>query len=114
MDIILLEEEVVSLGASPDKATTLINHIKATVAAGMRAEQRWQALANYLTTQHYPFPIHLLVFNTLYPKWQDHLDLAPAWIPTLAHLSRANITQFMASLKMTEVSVFHPWTSEHV
>lgn len=114
MKITITSDQLMSLGLDQPSAMQLFEKINILFEEAPTAEKAWSLLSQQVFAQHYyPFPVHLFIFQQLFPHWHQHPETAPACLPTAESLTKANISQFMHELNMHDVKTFHQWTIQH-
>lgn len=99
-----------SIGLNEQDAKRLTDHLDAQLLVSPAAEEAWQALSKFLIHHAYPFEVHFYIFNSLFPLWHEHPELAPASIPTAEVIATANLTKLMTEQNTADVTVFHRWS----
>lgn len=113
MDTIISASQLIALGMTQEAAEKLADEISAR-SANASSEDVWESIIRTQLLRDFPFPIHFLIFNSLFPSWREYPETAPAWIPSIAQMAEANISLFMASeLKTQNLKAFHTWSVSH-
>ena len=65
----------------------------------------WQKISRHILTARHPFALHQLLYETVYADF-DRVTQGPppAWFPTDADITEANITRLMAELHIKSYS----------
>ncbi len=113
MESTITIEQLLSLGCNEQIAKQLHEYIEADIQSCNTPEQAWQVLSIKFASMDVSFPIHLLLFTTLFPLWRSQPETAPAWFPSQALKTTANIATFMSKLDIQDVKTFHRWTVNH-
>ena len=72
----------------------------------------WHEISRHILTPHHPFTLHQLLYNTVYADFDRTTDgPPPAWFPTDADISEANITQLMTELSIKTYAELHRWST---
>lgn len=71
----------------------------------------WQEISRHILTPQHPFALHQLLYETVYADF-DRVTQGPppAWFPTAADITEANITRLMAELHIKSYPEFHAWS----
>jgi len=107
MDLFL--SQLIQLGLTIQDASEFANKLTQTIH-NHSPEESWQRLLPLL--HHYPFSIHLLVYQTIYPTWQTRP--APAWFPLPSEKTNFHIYQLMKENGLKTYEAFHQWSTENV
>jgi len=107
-------EKLISYGLGEDKAKELANRINHVITASTTPSVAWREISSEILSSIYPFPVHLYVFSSIYPHWQEKLDEAPAWIPDSSFITTTNIAKCMAELNIHDLKEFHTWSVKNV
>lgn len=113
MKINLSLQQLLDAGLHTDIATELLQTATTLLENANSSEQAWHILSQQLLTSGYPFLVHLVFFNALFPNWSKDPESAPAWLPTAELKSSANLTKLMSTLHYNDVKSFHKWTVDH-
>ena len=74
----------------------------------------WSEISRYILTPHHPFPIHQLLYETVYADFDRATHRPPpAWFPTDEDITEANITRLMTQLNIKTYPDFHAWTVQN-
>lgn len=111
MDLITLNQ-LTTLGLDPKEGQKLLEELKEPLQSHHTPQQIWQHVSQRLL-HSYPFPIHLLLFTSLFPTWHEDPETAPASIPSLELIPKTNISQWMTELNIADIKRFHQWTVDH-
>ena len=106
-------DHLISLGLDHTKATLLFEKIQEVLKSYTDHEPIWNTLSRFLSTEAYPFSIHLELFTSIYPMWRDHPENAPAWIPTDEIIKTSNLTKVMETLAIKDINEFHEFSVKH-
>ena len=72
----------------------------------------WHEISRHILTPHHPFTLHQLLYNTVYADFDRTTDgPPPAWFPTDADITEANITQLMTELSIKTYAELHRWST---
>ena len=113
MKHIITQEQLTKLGLDDHAAKQLYKQIQAHLQNSQTPEEAWQALSKTLSSLALSFPIHLLLFSSLFPLWRTEPETAPAWLPSQALRESANLSTFMSELDIQDVKTFHHWSVIH-
>lgn len=113
MHIEIQADMLIELGFNKKSANQLIEQINGACKNAVGSKQAWSIISKEILSHQYDFSIHLFLFHTLFPSWQQYPETAPAWVPTGELLSSSNISKFMAAHYTNSVSEFHQWTLKH-
>ncbi len=105
-------EDLTLLGLTTDTATTLYNKI-IPIIKKMSGEAAWKIISTTILNNQYPFTLHKFLFSLCYPDWKTHPETAPAWIPEEKFIATTHLATLMAEQKITNISDFHSWTTQH-
>ncbi|MFZ2314258.1 MAG: AMP-binding protein [Gammaproteobacteria bacterium] len=100
------------MDAALPSLTTWIAEVN-TLLKTQSAEKTWEKISHNKAFLREPFAVHQSIFNLIYPNWHQDPESAPAWIPSSDVVKTANLTQFMATLGFTDLSLFRLWAREH-
>ncbi|MBX3708140.1 MAG: AMP-binding protein [Gammaproteobacteria bacterium] len=109
MEIRITLPQLIELGFDQKFAVHFLERIKNLTEHCHSAEKAWQTLSKNLLTSEFPFHLHLFLYSTLYPDWQTHPELAPAWIPTQDFITKTNLTYFMSELNINDIKSLHSY-----
>ena len=71
----------------------------------------WSEISRHILTAHHPFALHQLLYETVYANFDSVTQgPPPAWFPTEADITEANITCLMADLHIKTYPEFHAWS----
>ncbi len=99
-------------GLPPDESKQLtdkINHVLTT----QPPEQAWKKISKHILTPQHSFDLHRYLFTQVYPTWQTHPELAPAWIPDSGDIANTHLACFMQELNLSTREEFHRWSVIH-
>ncbi len=105
-------QQLVELGASEIDAKKIMALLqeKATTP-----EACWESLKKEILCRHYPssysFPLHKLLFSTLFPEW-NHLP-CPAFAPGNDFIQTTIIAELMREKKCNTYQDLHHWSVQH-
>ncbi len=102
---------LITKGVPRDIATELTEKINHHLKNASK-EEAWLHISREII--HYPFSLHLFLFQTLFPEWPEKLDTAAAWTPSSEDMKTTNIFQCMQEFDMHSVEDFHRWSIQHV
>lgn len=113
MQLILDHNELQRLGLSSKEAVHFNKEISSCIQGALDAKDAWMSIIDQQFLLRFSFPIQLLVFKSLFPKWHNEPETAPAWLPNTDIVKSANISKAMHELLFSDVSHFHQWTVQH-
>ena len=106
----LTVEQIIACGidkAEASEITEAVNRILPTQSP----TACWQEISRHILTPKHPFPLHQLLYETVYADFDRATDgPPPAWFPTDADIAAANITRMMAELQIKTYPEFHAWS----
>ena len=71
----------------------------------------WQEISRRILTPQHPFVLHQLLYETVYTDFDSVTQgPPPAWFPTDADITEANIIRLMAELHIKTYPEFHAWS----
>lgn len=112
MKLPITTEQLTNLGLNPETAKTFLQQINDVARVSQTPAEVWQAISTQLLSADYHFDIHLFLYSTIYPHWHTVPESAPAWIPSKAIISTANLAKVMSTLGIEDVKTFHHWTTQ--
>ena len=103
-------EQIIACGlekAEASKIAEVVNRILPTQVP----TTCWSEISRHILTPQHPFPLHQLLYETVYTDF-DRVTQGPppAWFPTDADITEANITCLMADLHIKTYPEFHAWS----
>ena len=106
----LTVEQLIACGldkAEASEITETVNRILETHAP----TACWSEISRDILKPHHPFTLHQLLYETTYANFnRATYGPPPAWFPTDADITEANITRLMAELHTKTYSEFHAWS----
>lgn len=112
MKLTITSEQLIQLGLNEEVAQDLIKQVNDLLGPIDTPDRAWALLSQKLLPT-LSFPIHLLLFSTLFPNWHSEPEKAPAWMPTKNDLQSANISKLMNKWHLPDVKAFHAYTFSH-
>lgn len=106
-------DQLSKAGLNTDNVKELFEKIQSPLKNSPSPAEAWRAVSQILAEASYPFGVHLLLYSALFPKWREHPESAPAWLPTSEIRQSANITALMGAVKIKDIKAFHQWTVNH-
>ena len=71
----------------------------------------WSEISRHILTPQHPFALHQFLYETVYTDFDSVTQgPPPAWFPTDADITEANITRLMAELHLKTYPEFHAWS----
>ena len=71
----------------------------------------WREISRHILTPEHPFALHQLLYDTVYADFNIATHgPPPAWFPTDADITEANITHLMTELSIKTYPEFHAWS----
>lgn len=106
----LTVEQIIACGL--DKAEALkIAEILNRISPTQSPTACWYEISRYILTPQHPFTLHQFLYETVYADFdRARYGPPPAWFPTDADITEANITRLMAKLHIKTYPEFHAWS----
>ena len=102
----VLQQEFHYNEAESSQLIDKINNLLATHSP----QETWKLLSTEYLTPNHPFKLHQFIYATCYPRWQEHPETAPAWIPSASDIAQSNLGHWMKEINVTTRNEFHQWT----
>lgn len=113
MQLPLTIEQLIQLGLPNPTAHSFKLQVDELVQPCQTQEEAWFLLTKKLLSSTVPFPVHLLLFSSLFPDWHTDPETAPAWMPSKEDSSTANIAKIMSEMNIEDVKTLQQWTVNH-
>jgi len=98
-------------GPSEEHALSMASSINLILSTSETPEIAWHTISQTVLTPRHPFPLHLFLFQTLFPTWPQD-PVAPAWMPSQELINEANITHFMQENHLDNIEALHKFSIE--
>ncbi|MCH8317451.1 MAG: AMP-binding protein, partial [Bacteroidetes bacterium] len=92
----------IDAGKINDKINNLLNNYS--------APECWQKICKEILSPDIPFPIHQLIFDTVYADWDDSKGPKPVWLPSGDIIKTSNISKIQTQLGIADYKDFHTWS----
>lgn len=116
-----LKTKLLDLGLSEEEASDIVARMEQLkiipVNCQEKPEKLWLQMVQQILTkkgaQHYPFSLHLLLYQTIYPDW-DKIP-APAWFPeqNVGLKTKLHLSKWMKEKGFEHYSQLHHWSSSN-
>jgi acetyl-CoA synthetase len=103
---------LVTAGASKVQAASIWNALQA-VPAGASPAEVWSRLTSSALDPTVPFPVHELVFRSVYAQWDHSQGPPPAWRPTPEEIAQSNIADFCRKTGRRSFEDLRAWSASH-
>ena len=106
----LTVEQLTACGLDKTEASEIVEAVN-RILKTQSPTARWSEISRHILTPYHPFTLHQLLYETVYTDFDSATHgPPPAWFPTDADLTEANITHLMAELNIKTYPEFHAWT----
>ncbi len=106
-------EQIGACGVEWQEASEIAAVVNRCLAA-YPAPRCWAEFSQQLLTPTHPFPLHLLIYETVYAEHNAATEgPPPAWFPTADDIAAANITELMRQVGVDTYPEFHAWTVQN-
>ena len=103
-------EQLVTCGLEKAEALQIIEAVN-RILPTQSPTACWAEISRYILTPQHPFALHQLLYETVYADFDRTTHgPPPAWFPTDADITEANITRLMAELHIKTYPEFHAWS----
>jgi len=114
MQIALEDDELINAGLPKEEIKPFLSQLNTLIKDAHTNEEAWHFISKNLLTTISNFNIHLLLYKTIYPNWQEEPDTAPAIIPTLEDFQSANIRTFSLKFDLHSVKELLQFSITHI
>ena len=109
----LTVEQLTACGLEKTEASKTVEAVN-RILATQSPTASWDEISRYILTPQHPFALHQLLYETVYADFdRATYGPPPAWFPTDADITEANITRLMTALHIKTYSEFHAWSVSH-
>src|SRR3990167_1988069 len=105
-----LFNQLIALNLPKNEAEDIEQKVR-TFSIQYEREHAWRQIVNTILTKHYPFAVHQLLYQTIYPE-SDGIPM-PAWIPEPAFIKTTNLAKLMTELNFPDYHSLHHWSHRH-
>ena len=106
----LTRENLTECGLDRSTSERLVKRINPLLAS-LPATACWEEISQTILTPDHPFPLHQLLYNTVFADWAG--AAAPAWFPNEDEVEKTNIAAVMRELKLDSYEALHSWSVYH-
>jgi len=99
-------------GASKEQAESIWSKLQA-IPEGTSPADVWEELTATVLTPSVPFPVHELLFRTVFGGWDHSQGPPPAWRPSAEQIARSNITAFCTMTGRRSLDDLYRWSTLH-
>jgi acetyl-CoA synthetase len=108
----LLFDEIIKCGVNQTIATSMLPQINQWLTS-LPAIECWQYLSREILKPEHPFPLHELLYQTVFSDWNFSQGNPPAWFPSQEQIAATNIAALMNELNIASYSELHNWSSKN-
>lgn len=105
-----LIDQLLALNIAKEDAETISHHVQLYLNENTK-EQAWQHIVKRVLVKRYPFAVHQLLYQTVYPEC-DSVP-TPAWLPEPEFIATTNLAKLMSELNFPEYRSLHHWSHTH-
>jgi len=105
-------EQIVNCGVAQDTAIAILVQLDYWLAS-IPAAECWQRLTRHILKPDYPFPLHELLYETIFSDWDARQGPPPAWFPSDEQIRATNIAALMSELKVSSYPELHAWSTQN-
>ena len=106
----LTVEELIACGLTEREASKIAETVN-QILPTQSPTTCWHEISRHILTPQHPFAVHQLLYETVYADYdRTRYGPPPAWFPTDADITEANITRLMAQLHIKTYPEFHAWS----
>ena len=106
----LTRENLTECGLDRSTSERLVKRINLLLAS-LPATACWEEISQTILTPDHPFPLHQLLYNTVFADWAG--AAAPAWFPNEDEVEKTNIAAVMRELKLDSYEALYSWSVYH-
>ena len=106
----LTRENLTECGLDRSTSERLVKRINPLLAS-LPATACWEEISQTILTPDHPFPLHQLLYNTVFADWAG--AAAPAWFPNEDEVEKTNIAAVMRELNLDSYEALHSWSVYH-
>ena len=106
----LTRENLIECGLDRSTSERLVKRINPLLTS-LPATACWEEISQTILTPDHPFPLHQLLYNTVFADWAG--AAAPAWFPNEDEVEKTNIAAVMRELKLDSYEALHSWSVYH-
>ena len=106
----LTRENLTECGLDRSTSERLVKRINPLLAS-LPATACWEEISQTILTPDHPFPLHQLLYNTVFADWAG--AAAPAWFPNEDAVEKTNIAAVMRELKLDSYEALYSWSVYH-
>ena len=109
----LTVEQLIACGLDKAEASEIVELVN-RILKPQSPTACWHEISRDILTPHHPFAFHQLLYETVYADFDRATYCPPpAWFPTDADITEANITRLMGELNIKTYHEFHAWTVQN-
>ena len=105
-------EQIVNCGVNQTMATAMLSQINHSLAS-LPSVECWQYFSQKILKPKHPFPLHKLLYQTVFSDWDANQGLPPVWIPSEEQIKATNIAALMNELNIASYSELHTWSVQN-
>ncbi|WP_019504730.1 AMP-binding protein [Pleurocapsa sp. PCC 7319] len=105
-------EQISQCGVDQTIAAAILPQINQSLASLIPVDC-WQYLIKGVLKPNYPFPLHELLYHTVFSDWESSKGFPPAWIPSKEQIQATNIAALMKELDIASHSELHAWSVQN-
>lgn len=106
----LTAEKIITCGLEKAEALKIAETVNRLLPT-QSAAACWHEISRYILTPQHPSALHQLLYDTVYADFDRATHgPPPAWFPTDADVTEANITQLMTELSIKTYPELHTWS----
>ena len=108
-----LKKQILACGLEKAEASKIAETVNQILEA-QSPTACWDEISRHILTPQHSFALHELLYETVYADFDRATDgPPPAWLPTDADITEANITRLMMELCIKTYPEFHTWSIDN-
>ncbi len=105
-------EKILKCGVNQTIAHALLSEINHCLAS-LSPVDCWQYFSREVLKPNHPFPLHELLYQTVFADWDSSQGAPPVWLPDDEQIEATNIAALMKELDLASYWELHSWSVQN-
>ena len=105
-------EKILKCGVNQTIAHALLSEINHYLAS-LSPVDCWQYFSREVLKPNHPFPLHELLYQTVFADWDSSQGAPPVWLPDDEQIEATNIAALMKELDLASYWELHSWSVQN-
>ena len=105
-------ERLIECGLEKTAAADMLERVNQLLLS-LPASECWGKISQEVLTPDQPFPVHRLLYETVFSDWDGAQGPPPAWLPSEKGKKNTNIAGLMENLNLNSYAELHAWSVQY-